>query len=248
MYDPVEIAELTKKEVCRDNLRKYYRFRPARFYGGIATADCVGCCLRCVFCWSWNVTTRPEKYGQFYAPADVAHRLMGIAKEKKINRLRISGNEPTICKDHLINVLKLIPEDYLFILETNGILIGSDPDYAKELTPFHNLYVRVSLKGTCPEEFSRLTGAVPEGFELQLKALEFLSNYGVNVQPACMASFSPPENIQALKKRLLAIDPALEDLEIEELILYPAVLERLKKQNIRYLTGYRPDGIPAEQI
>lgn len=28
MYDPVEIVELTKKEVCRDNRRKYCRFRP----------------------------------------------------------------------------------------------------------------------------------------------------------------------------------------------------------------------------
>ena len=234
MYCPVEIAELTKKEVCRDNLRKYYRFRPARFYGGIATADCVGCCLKCVFCWSWNVTTRPEQYGQFYTPGDVAERLIGIAKKKKINQLRISGNEPTICKEHLINVLKLIPEDHLFILETNGILIGSDPDYAKQLAAFHNLYVRVSLKGTCEEEFSMLTGAVPEGFKLQLRALEHLSNHGVNVQPACMVSFSPPENVAALKKRLRAIDPAFEDLEIEELILYPAVLERLKKRDIRY--------------
>jgi hypothetical protein len=63
-----------------------------------------------------------------------------------------------------------------------------------------------------------------------------------------MISFSPRENIMSLKKRLRAIDPAFEDFEVEELILYPAVLERLKKRDIRYLTGYRPDGIPAEQI
>jgi uncharacterized Fe-S cluster-containing radical SAM superfamily protein len=248
MYDPAELAELTKKEVCRDNQRKYYRFRPARFYGGIATADCVGCCLRCVFCWSWSVTARPEKYGQFYTAGDVVKRLIGIAKKKKINQLGISGNEPTLCREHHINVLRLIPEDYLFILETNGILIGSDPDYAKQLAAFHNLYVRVSLKGTCEEEFSILTGAVPEGFKLQFKALEYLNNHGVNVHPACMVSFSPPENVAALKKRLRVISHAFEDFEIEELILYPAVLERLKKRNICYLTGYRPDAIPAEQI
>jgi hypothetical protein len=59
---------------------------------------------------------------------------------------------------------------------------------------------------------------------------------------------STPENIKALKKRLRAINPAFEDFEVEELILYPAVQERLKKLNIHYFTGYRPDGIPAEQI
>jgi uncharacterized Fe-S cluster-containing radical SAM superfamily protein len=68
MYDPVKIAELTGKTVCENNQRKYYHFRPSRFYGGIATADCVGCCLRCVFCWSWNVTTRPGKCGKLYRP------------------------------------------------------------------------------------------------------------------------------------------------------------------------------------
>ncbi len=47
MYNPVEIAEITEKTVCENNRRRYYRFRPARFYGGISTADCVGCCLRC---------------------------------------------------------------------------------------------------------------------------------------------------------------------------------------------------------
>jgi uncharacterized Fe-S cluster-containing radical SAM superfamily protein len=248
MYDPVEIAELTKKEVCRDNLRKYYRFRPARFYGGISTADCVGCCLRCVFCWSWNIVARPEEHGNFYTPEEVARRLINIARKKRLSQMRISGNEPTLCREHLINVLKLIPEDYLFILETNGILIGNDRTYAEELSHFHNLYVRVSLKGTCEEEFSRLTGSVPEGFQLQLRALEFLRDCGMRVHPACMISFSPRENIMALKKRLQAIDPAFGDFEVEELILYPAVLERLKKRDIRYLTGYRPDGLPAEQI
>jgi len=248
MYDPVEIAEVTGKTLCKNDRRKYYRFRPARFYGGISTADCVGCCLRCVFCWSWNIVARPEEHGNFYTPEEVARRLINIARKKRLNQMRISGNEPTLCREHLINVLKLIPKDYIFILETNGILIGNDRTYAEELSHFHNLYVRVSLKGTCEEEFSRLTGSVPEGFQLQLRALEFLRDCEVRVHPACMISFSPRENIMALKKRLLAIDPAFEDFEVEELILYPAVLERLKTRDIRYLTGYRPDGIPAEQI
>jgi len=248
MYNPVEIAEVTEKTVCKNNRRKYYRFRPARFYEGISTADCVGCFLRCVFCWSWNIVARPEEHGNLYDPEEVARRLLNIAKKKRLNQMRISGNEPTLCRENLIDVLKLIPENYLFILETNGILIGNDRTYAEELSAFHNLYVRVSLKGTCEEEFSRLTGSVAEGFQLQLKALEFLKDCGVRVHPASMISFSPRENIASLKKRLRAIDPAFEDFEIEELILYPAVEERLKKMKLRYFTAHRPDRIPAEQI
>jgi len=248
MYHPLELAAITRNAVCRDGLRKYYRFRPSRFYGGISMADCVGCCLRCVFWWSWNIVTRPTEIGKFYIPEDVARRLVGIAKKKKLEQLRISGNEPTICREHLIGVLELIPKDYLFILETNGILIGNEKSYAEELSRFPDLYVRVSLKGTCEEGFSRLTGAVPEGFGLQIKALEHLVKYKVNAHPACMISFSTQENIASLRKRLKAIHPAFECFEVEELILYPAVKERLEKHKIEYFSGYRPDGIPAEQI
>jgi len=88
MFDPVRLAELTEKDVCRDDLRKYYRFRPSRFYGGISTADCVGCCLRCVFCWSWQEVVRPEEHGKFYTPEDVAGRLVSIAKGRKLSQLR----------------------------------------------------------------------------------------------------------------------------------------------------------------
>ena len=145
-------------------------------------------------------------------------------------------------------VLELIPENYLFILETNGILIGSDITYAEELSRFSNLYVRVSLKGTNEEEFSTLTGAIPQGFQLQLAALEHLIKYTVNVHPACMVSFSPPENIAALKKRLKEINPAFENFEVEELILYPAVEERLRKMKVNYITCHKPESIPAERI
>jgi hypothetical protein len=91
MFNPLEMAELTRNIVCKNNQRKYYRFRASRFYGGIATADCVGCCLRCVFCWSWNIAANPEECGRFYSPEDVAGKLIAIAKKKKLRQLRISG-------------------------------------------------------------------------------------------------------------------------------------------------------------
>ncbi len=111
--------------------------------------------------------------------------------------MRISGNEPTICKEHLIQVLKLIPEDYTFILETNGILIGNDMTYAEELSRFSNLYVRVSLKGTCEEEFSRLTGA--QGFQLQLKALEHLAEKFEEEELILYPWYEKKEQLQPVK-------------------------------------------------
>ena len=229
MIDAVTLAGFTEKDVCTGDLRRYYRFRPSRFYGGIATADCVGCCLRCVFCWAWNIISRPQDCGAFSYPDSVAQRLMRIAGKKRLGQVRISGNEPTISWEHLMKVLAFIDGRHLFILETNGILIGAHEAYAEDLSGFGNLHVRVSLKGTCREEFSRITGALPEGFELQIKALEHLTRHGVKCHPACMTSFSPPENIRVLGKRLKAIHTDFEDLEREELILYPNVEERLNR-------------------
>jgi uncharacterized Fe-S cluster-containing radical SAM superfamily protein len=248
LFDPIILAESTRKEVCKGDSRKYYRFRPARFYGGISTADCVGCCLRCIFCWAWKVVSDPSGHGEFYTPHDVAKRLITIAEKKHLRQLRISGNEPTIGWGHLINVLELIDGRYPFILETNGILIGENEEYARVLSRFRNLYVRVSLKGTSEDEFCGLTGALPEGFGLQLRALENLARHGVKGHPACMISFSPPENIEALRKRLKAIHPTFADFEVEEIIIYPHVEDRLRKMGVHYYTAHRPDNVPPEQI
>ncbi|MBE9547591.1 MAG: radical SAM protein [Proteobacteria bacterium] len=247
-YDPVKKAEEIARVVCRDDLRKYYRFRPARFYGGIATADCVGCSLRCLFCWSWHQVVNPDRYGKFYSPRQVAGKLTGIVRKKGFRQVRISGNEPTISREHLLKVLDLVPRDIRFILETNGILIGHDKTYAEDLAGYENIYVRISLKGCNEEEFSALTGAEPGGFDLQLQALENLSRAGVKVHPAVMVSFSPPENVKALQRRLGTIDREFEDIEVEELVLYGNVENRLKRAKIGYDAAYYPDCIPPEQV
>ena len=232
MLDPIALAERLQEVIGSAEKRKYYRFRPAPYYGGIATADCVGCCLRCLFCWSWHIIVQPEKIGRFYSPEEVARNLISIARKKGFQRIRISGNEPTLHRSHLLNVLKLVPPELHFILETNGILVGHDPSYAKDLSRFPNLYVRVSLKGASAEDFTRLIGANPGSFNLQLKALENLVEAGVDCFPAVMANFSSPEETKRLRQRLKAIRPDFSDFEEEELILYPFVQENLRKSGV----------------
>jgi len=232
MYDPVALAEETGRIVISGERRKYYRFRPAPYYGGIATGDCVGCCLRCLFCWAWHIVTQPEKAGRFYSPEEVARHLISIARKKGFHQVRISGNEPTLHRSHLLKVLELIPEEFHFILETNGILIGQDRSYAKDLSRFPHLYVRVSLKGACPEDFTRLTQGEPEGFAYPLKALEHLVGEGMDCFPAVMANFSSQGEIKKLRRKLKEIRPDFEDFEEEELILYPFVVDHIQKARL----------------
>jgi uncharacterized Fe-S cluster-containing radical SAM superfamily protein len=177
---------------------------------------------------------QPEKAGRFYSPEEVAENLTSIVGRKGFHQVRISGNEPTLHRSHLLSVLDLIPKEIHFILETNGILIGHDPSYAKDLSRFPHLYVRVSLKGASPEDFTHLTNARPEGFNYQLEALEHLVGEGINCFPAVMASFSSQEEIKSLRRKLKGIRPDFEDFEEEELILYPFVLDHLRKAGLSY--------------
>ena len=254
-YDPVQrhlaIEKLVVREGSEGQEKRYYRFRPARWYGGIVTADCAGCGLLCKFCWvSDNVMNRPAEIGKFYSPDRVAHDLITLAKKRSLRQLRISGGESTIGKSHLLQLLdRLKGEGCRFILETNGIPIAHDENYAKELSKYDFVHVRVSLKGCNEEEFFMLTGARPEGFKLQLKSLEKLIEVGVSCHPSIMASFSSRKNLDALIKMLGSMSSELaREVEIEELILYPHVINRIQRYGLKYYSAYTLGRVPPEQI
>jgi hypothetical protein len=114
------------------------------------------------------------------------HQALGLWKSKVFWR--------KVRRKQLIGVLKALPGDLLFILETSGILIGYDNGYAEELAHFENLCVRVSLKGAAEQEFVTLTGAKSEGFGIRIKALENLHRAGVNAQPCGDGEFFNPRN------------------------------------------------------
>ncbi|MCJ7571738.1 MAG: radical SAM protein [Candidatus Thermoplasmatota archaeon] len=228
MYDPIELSKIIEKLVTKDKLKKYYRFRPTGFYGGIATADTVGCNLRCEFCWSVNSVWNTKNTGEFFSPEQVARTLNTLAKKKNYRQVRVSGGEPTIGKDHLIKLLKNIDSSLLFILETNGILLGEDKKYIDQLSQFHNLHVRVCLKGCNPKEFSFLTGA-KKGFNYQLKSLEYLKDKALNFN---IAVVSLKNDKKELYEKLQEMGLGKIMIEDEEITLYPQVERRLKKEGL----------------
>lgn len=240
LFDSLELARRTEQIVVRGDSRLYYRFRGGRWYGGIATADCCGCPLRCVFCWGAEQRDSPRRYGRFYTPEQVFHNLTRIAERRGYSLLRISGNEPMVGREHLLRVLERVERtNYTFILETSGVLL--DANYANQLSKFGNIHVRVSLKGACEEEFTMLTGAKPEGFQLQLNALKNLVGAGVSCNPAVMSSFSTEENVKKLIQRLSEMDRNLPSLlEDEIVILYPKVVKQLDRVGLKPFTYCNP--------
>ncbi|MGC8933453.1 MAG: radical SAM protein [Candidatus Methanodesulfokora sp.] len=246
-FDPIELAKRTELIVTREGPhgqeRKYTAFYSVPVYGGIATGYAVGCCLRCIYCWSEWSRDFPERFGKFYSPREAAANLFKAAERGvysrfwriPINKLRLSGCEPTIGRKHLIEVLKCIKgSGYLFILETNGILLGDDRSYVKELSEFRDfIYVRVSFKAATPEGFTQRTGAIGKYYELPFKALKYLLDEGIYARAAAMTDsrVMPREERELLIQMLDEIDPRAnysKTLEEEVIDPYDTTLSRLR--------------------
>jgi uncharacterized Fe-S cluster-containing radical SAM superfamily protein len=99
----------------------------------------------------------------------------------KVNKLCVSGCEPTIGMKHLLKVLEYVKasKHFLFILETNGVVLGADARKVRGLAEFKSkLYVRVSFKAATPEGFTMRTGAQGQFYRLLFKALKNLWDEG----------------------------------------------------------------------
>jgi len=124
----------------------------------------------------------------------------------------------------------------LFILETNGILIGAEPDYAKQIAGFKKVHTRVSLKAGTPEDFTKKTGARAESFDLPFRGIENLIKAGASFHVAAMtadARIVTKQERQSLLDRLASINPALvRNLEEEVVDPYHNTLERLQHAGI----------------
>ena len=240
-FDPLELARQTEKIVCRGDHRKYTKFYCTGVYGGIATGFTCGCCLRCIFCWvNWS-RDFPEKYGVFRSPGEAFRQLSRVARKAGVDQLRISGAEPTLGKSHLLGLLKRVENSpfRLFILETNGILIGADPDYAHQIARFKKVHTRVSLKAGTPEAFTRKTGANPESFDLPFRGIVNLLKAGASFHVAAMSAddrIIDKHERRGFLERLGSIAPALVDsLEEEVVNPYHTTLERLQHAGVKLI-------------
>ena len=260
MIDPLlltnKIEKLVTKKQGNVEYRKYYRFRKDRWYGGIITGDVIGCNLRCKFCWAWKFSWNPYAKGKYLNPHQVFSILTSLARKYGVRQLRLSGGEPTIGFKHLLELINLTTESgFHFILETNGIILGTYKELAYKLGRYHKqgIEIRVSIKGTSPEEFTRLTGAKQEYWYTQLRALRNLIEAGLEpgeeVYAAVMLSFNPDKGLTRMKRILSSIDGKLaETIDKEYIILYPHVIELLKRTKLKPKVAYKPNEIPDEMI
>lgn len=237
-FDPVDLTEETREIVCSGSKRKYTDFYKVGVYGGIATGYTVGCNLRCFFCWVGPGRDRPERYGKPFSSEEVVKELEKVAKKSGVKKARISGGEPTLCREHLTEVLSgLESSDMIdsFILETNGMSFGDDRSYISEIEDLELPYVRVSLKAGYPETWEKKTGAVSDSFDLPYRAIKYLWDSDMDFHVAAMVDprITSKGEMEAIYEKVKKVSPILaENIEWETIDMYPNTKRRLKKREI----------------
>lgn len=236
-FDPVERSQEVERIVMKDRKRLYHRFRAAPYYGGIATADAIGCSFLCAYCWNYFRNLNPARFDRFYSPQQVASNLLRIARKKSFHLFRITGSEPILGElslDHLVEVLKIVfreMHDSTFILETNGFLLGKRTDFIERIN-LRNLMVRISLKGVDEESFESIAGVRREYFKYPLIALKKMEDQGLKAWPAVMRDLFTDDERARLSELLAGMEIKAK-LEEEFLETYPFVLENMKKRRIK---------------
>jgi uncharacterized Fe-S cluster-containing radical SAM superfamily protein len=235
-FDPIRRSAEAEGTVMRGGRRLYHRFRAAPYYGGIATADAVGCSFLCAYCWNYGRNADPGRFGNGYAAEEVADRLLAISRRRNFQHFRITGSEPILGEasfGHLIKVVEIVVQESPgagFILETNGLMLGYREDLAERLTS-RDIMVRVAIKGVDPASFERITGARREFFSYPLLAIRNLERRGLRVWPALMEDLFTVAEIDRLKMTLQE-NGVQSELELECLEAYPFVLENMGKRGV----------------
>jgi uncharacterized Fe-S cluster-containing radical SAM superfamily protein len=218
-FDPIQRSNEVEKIVMQGDKRRYYRFRYAKFYSGIVTADTIGCNLLCAYCWNYSRNMNPSKSGEFYSPSEVAGKLLGLAMRHDCDQFRISGAEPILGKasaQHLAEVINHV--DGSFIIETNGVMLGYDPTLIEILKPLSRIHVRLCIKAHHGLDFEKITGAKAEGFAYQLMAAEAIRKARISHAIAVMHPFVDPNRLPC------------QVHEVEDLISYKSTEKNLRQR------------------
>jgi GTP 3',8-cyclase len=112
------------------------------------------CNLRCIYCMPTGGVV-PIEHKEILRYEEIA-RILRVAAEIGVRRVRITGGEPLIRKNisHLIRLIKNIPGIRDLSLTTNGILLEQ---YASELAEAGLDRVNVSLDSLLPEKYREIT-------------------------------------------------------------------------------------------
>ena len=230
-FDPIERAREVESIVMRGSARAYYDFKYQRFYGGVCSANAVGCCLSCCYCWNFARNENPLRRSdeRFIEPSMVAEKLLKMSKKHSDSAMRLTGCEPFLGVNstlHMAKVLEIVRQHGFngeFIIESNGVIIGQNPSLLDLIKPFRP-YIRLCIKADSREMFEAITGAMGFGLDLQIRAAIEIDAKNIPSDVAIMPRF--------VEESEIVLRTPYVDIETENLKYYSGTKERIAARGL----------------
>jgi uncharacterized Fe-S cluster-containing radical SAM superfamily protein len=232
--------------------RKYTSVTFDRFYGGSITCRSLGCNLDCAYCFNSTKNKNPENFGKFFTSVGMFEKILAQYNKHSSTSsstsssstsstssssassnpivIRMTGTEAIMGQNtfnHLNKLIELVLsniDNCIFIIETNGIMLGINPYLISQLYKSNRLYIRICFKGKDPDTFSKTTGTFKEYYEYQHTAVEEIEKRGINCMLAIADIYGDIENICEMYPT--------KSIEKEKIICYnKTIKERMKKLN-----------------
>lgn len=191
-----------------------------------------GCNLRCPQCQNYNVTY--DNSSKPVTPMEAAEKVVRAKRLYGVDRIAVSGGEPTINRRWLLEFYKICREmdpDVRLHLDSNGTILTRD--YIDRLVEAGVTDIGVEPKGIRQETFKRITGIEDEGeikkyIRNQWQAIKYISEryrdqvfLGVGIPYNRM--LIGLEEIREIGRRLAEINP---EVQVVVLDYFPAFRNR----------------------
>jgi pyruvate formate lyase activating enzyme len=179
-----------------------------------------GCILRCPTCQNWEVTYSSVE--EPLTPAQAAELMTRTRRECRVDRMAISGGEPTLNRRWLVEYFRrlreLNPDGRARIhLDTNAVLLT--PDYIDELVGAGMTDIGVDVKGMELETFIRITGIRDREMAGRLMRMEWSAvKYLLDHHPGVFLGVGIPYNpalisldeVERIGERIAGWDPRVQ--------------------------------------
>jgi uncharacterized Fe-S cluster-containing radical SAM superfamily protein len=232
-FNPILRSQEIEKLVMAGDERRYYRFRYAKFYNGIITADASGCNLLCAYCWNYKKNYTIESCeDKFYSSDAVAEKIIKLMEKHKTDRYRISGCEAILGSEsvkHLAKIIKLVGDGC--IVETNGIILGYQPELLQRIPK--SARIRLTIKADGPKAFELITGARASFFKYQIEAIRALND---SERPYTIALMKQFVDMLKLGEQIDNAGFELNDnfsVDVEGLLYYPQNIASMKSRGFK---------------
>jgi len=205
-------------------------------YNKSLTVQVAGCNYDCNFCYvPKGQKTADTKYGKYFSAKEIIEIFSEARKESEepLNVIRISGGEPIIVPEIILDVYRELEkmdlkEVYIWIdtnISTSKYLEKSESDL-KDVMKKKNIGVVGCFKGVCREDFSMITCAKPEFYEKQFETAKLFLDWKTDFYiylPALVYEDNIENKIKEFIERIQTLNKNLPlRVEVIQIVEYAA--------------------------